>query len=210
MKAGIFWIVTTALAVAQEGPDFSKPIPARPGAPIRWVADYSYSAERSPGARRPVRLTVDFTKTATRVVKTLVGGQTEEQWFAEGVEFRRVPNVNEPVVLAPEDSPDPQTPDYVRVFFPKLGWVGERSYRGKEKKFGQEVFVFEAPYGTASTQRAYISAATLLPVALEFPSLVIRYAFSPAEPVELPADLRTALETYRGQVRAMRKPGGGK
>ena len=193
------------MALAQEGPDFSRPVLASPKPPIRWVAEYTYPSPVS-GSRRPVRITVDHTKSATRVVKTLANSKTEEQWFAEGLEFRRIPDGSEPVVVPPENPPDPQTADYVRVFFSKLGWLGEHSYRGKEKKFGQEVFVFEAPYGTASTQCAYISAATLLPLALEFPSFTIRYAFSPAEPVELPVDFKAAFETYRRQVRAAMMP----
>lgn len=208
MKMLILLIATAIAAAAQDTPDFSQAIPARPQAPIRWAAEFSYPSAAGETTRRPMRITVDYTKPATRVVESMANGPSIERWYAHGLEVCRVPEVAEPIVIPPDNPPDLQTADYSRVFFPLFSWVGQKSFRGKEKKFGQDVFVFESPFGTASTQRAYISAANLLPLALESPSFTIRYSFAAAEPVELPADFREVVEKYRSQLRAALKPVG--
>jgi hypothetical protein len=210
MKKWLILVGTACTAMAQdlEGPDFSRAIPAVPKAPVRWIAEYANSLPVSDGSRRVVRTTVDHTKSVTRVVEEKADGSSVERWFADGFEIRRVAGLDEPVVTPPENPPDSQTPDYVRVFFPRLSWIGEKTFQAKEKKFGREVYVFEAPYGSASTQRAYIAVDTLLPVALETSTLKIRHSFAEAEDITLPADFKAAWEKYRRQARAASKPVG--
>jgi len=209
MKMWIMLVATVWAASAQDLPDFSRPVPAVPQAPVRWVEEYSYPPVAGSVERRNFRVTVEHTKNATRVVENLGNGPAVEHWYFQGFEIRKIPEVGEFVVVSPAEALESRSADYARVFFPRLTWIGEKTFKGKEKKDGKETFVFEAPYGTASTQRAYLSAETLLPVAFDSPSFTIRYSFSPAEPVELPADFKEALEKYRSQVRAALKPVGG-
>lgn len=211
MKMSLVLLAAALTAVAQDPvhPDFTRPIPAVPKAPIRWIAEYSHSLPVGDGSRRLVRTTVDHTKSVTRAVEEMADGSSVERWFADGFEIRHVPGLEEPVVIPRENPPDPQNPDYSRIFFPRLSWIGEKSFLTREKKLGREAYVFEAPYGSTSTQRAYIAVETLLPVALETSTLKIRYAFSEVGNVELPADLRTALEKYRRQWRAASQSVGG-
>lgn len=210
MKIGMILLTTILAAFAQERPDFSAGLPAVPKPPVRWVVEFTYPPRAGGVARRPSKTTVDHTKSATRVVETMTDGSSTERWFSHGFEITRVPGSSEVVVVPPEIPSDPNSADYSRVFFPRLGWVTEQAYQGKEKRDGREAYLFEGPYGTASTQRAFLSAETLLPVALESRSFTMRYSFLPAETVELPAEFKTALETYRSQLRSAMRPVGGR
>lgn len=208
MKIGMILLATILAASAQDRPDFSGALPAVPKPPVRWVVEFTYPPRADGVGRRPSKTTVDHTKSATRVVETMTDGSSTERWFSQGFEITRVPGSPEVVVIPPEMPSDPNSADYLRVFFPRLGWVGENAYQGREKRDGKEAYLFEGPYGTASTQQAFLSAETLLPMAIASPSVTMRYSFLPPESVELPADFRTALETYRSQLRAAMKPVG--
>ncbi len=186
---------------------------AEPAAGV-WTMTFSTEAEKeaaagdpSAGGRIHPRAIVTTVQSGTRCeIADFGNGASSENWEVDGVRLQ--PEASNPRnILVFERPADPSglggfSPQ--ALGFQAFGWLSGGDYAGMEDFQGARCHHFRSADGL---REAWISADTLLPVAIRQGSLLGRYAFrsAPAATLALPAEFHGALLRHREFAARLRR-----